>query len=355
MAVNLPVAAFGERDWERDIEADPVRIGIIGAGWWTRTEALPAFEDCTYCRPTVVADISQDNVRKATAGTDRIGLESDAFRSGAEQDQYDAVYIATPNAVHPTDTAAAAALGKPILCEKPMAATIEGAERMVESVEAADVPLMVAYRVQTDPVTRRAKDLIQAGAIGDIIHVHGQMSDPLFEFIADPEQWRLDPEVSGGGTMSDIAVYPLNTTRFVLEADPEAVHASVESEHEAFADVDEHAAFLIEFPGATTAVCSVSHNAHQSSYLTFHGSAGRLTLENPFFPWDPRRLRLEAAGLTTTFEPDPVNQLVEEFDYFGNCIQRGVDPYPDGRHGLVDVKTVQALYASADRGERQRC
>jgi xylose dehydrogenase (NAD/NADP) len=354
MSLAQHLRSFTERDWEEDVGGDPVRFAMIGLGWWTRDEAIPAVEKGEFCETTVVVSGSKEKAERVAAGTDTVetGITYDEFHEGVAADRYDAVYICTPNATHLEYVETAADLGKAVLCEKPMEATAERARRLVEAADAADVPLMIAYRMQTEPAVRRARDMVEDGLIGDPIHVHGHMADDLLEFIPDPDQWRLTPELSGGTTMNDIGIYPLNTTRFVLGMDPVAAYATQESVHDAFEGVDEHVAFQLEFPDAVTAVCTASHNAHGSSHLRFVGSEGEISVEPIFFPWDDREMSVSCGGVDAEFEFEQVNQMTEEFDYFANCLQRGIDPHPDGEHGLVDVRTIEALYESAETGRR---
>jgi xylose dehydrogenase (NAD/NADP) len=345
---------FTRRDWEVRTDEPPVRFAMVGLGWWTREEAMPAVESADFCETTVVVSGDPEKAERVAAGTATVeaAVTYEEFHAGVAADAYDAVYVCTPNATHPEHVAAAADLDRAVLCEKPMAATSDGAERMVEVCADRGVPLAIAYRMQTEPAVRRARDLVADGAVGEPIHVHGHMADHLLEFVPDPDQWRLDPSLSGGTTMNDIGIYPLNTARFLLEADPVAVYATTASVTEAFADVDEHVAFQVEFPGSVTAVCTASHNAHRSSYLEVVGSAGRIRIEPAFFPWDDRELVVEAGGVRGEFGFEQVDQMTEEFDHFANRLQRGVDPRPDGRHGLVDIEALEALYESAETGRR---
>jgi xylose dehydrogenase (NAD/NADP) len=84
------------------------------------------------------------------------------------------------------------------------------------------------------------------------------------------------------------------------------------------------------------------------------GTAGRLTLDPVFHPWDPRRLTLERGGeagcASVTVEPDEVDQMREEFDYFAHRVLTGRAPAPDGRHALADVRAVAGVYDSAAAG-----
>jgi xylose dehydrogenase (NAD/NADP) len=210
---------------------------------------------------------------------------------------------------------------------------------------------MIAYRMQTEPGVRRARELLADGAVGDPIHVHGHMSDDLLGFIADPDQWRLTPELSGGATVNDIGIYPLNTTRFLLDADPVAVQGATAWKHDAFAGQDEHATFQVTFPGATAA-CTVTHNAVEASHLRVLGDEGELVIEPLFFPWSDVEVRLERGEASATVEVPQRDQMTEEFDYFADCLLDGREPHPDGEHGLVDIKAIEAIYESAETGER---
>jgi xylose dehydrogenase (NAD/NADP) len=210
---------------------------------------------------------------------------------------------------------------------------------------------MVAYRMQTEPTVRLARALVREGWVGEPVQAHGSDSFRLLDANPDPDQWRLDAALSGGCALADLGVYPLNTLRFVLDADPVRVSGTTRSEQEAFADVDEHVSFTCEFPTAT-AVCTASHNAYAGGHLRVLGTEGRLTLDPAFHPWDPRTLTLEreAGRASVTVAPGEVDQMREEFDYFAHHVLTGRTPAPDGRHGLVDVRAVAGVYDSAAAG-----
>ncbi|MFC7165963.1 D-xylose 1-dehydrogenase Gfo6 [Halospeciosus flavus] len=345
--------SFAVRDWEEPTDAEPIRFAMVGLGWWTREQAIPAVEDADYAVTSALVTSSPEKAADLADEVDTVEatLTYEEFLNGEATDAYDAVYICTPNAVHREQAVAAAEHGKPVLCEKPLAADVEDAEAIVDAFEEADVPLMTAYRVQTGSTARRARDLVRGGAIGDVVAVNGHMSDTMVEF-TDPDSWRLNPDLSGGTTINDIGVYPLNTMRFVLDTDPRAVQATATSTGGFFEGVDEHAAFHVEFSDSLLAACTVSHSATGASSLRFVGTEGELTLEGVFFPDTDTVLRLTRDGVTGEFRPETANQMREEFDYFANHLQRGEPVEPDGEDGLVDMHVVEALYVSAETGER---
>lgn len=346
---------FTARDWETlDSETEPLRIAMVGLGWWVKAEAMPAVEESDFCETTVVVSRDQETAEEYAEDEGLVaGISAEQFHDGVATDEYDAVYVCTPNATHLPYVESAAQHGKAVLCEKPMEASVERAQRMVEVAADAEITLMVAYRMQTEPAVRRLRDLIADGLLGKPRQIHGHMSQPLLEEIPNPEQWRLDPDLAGpGATVTDIGVYPLNTARFILEADPIAVQASLHSESDEFDDVpDEHAAFTMEFADGVTASCTASQNASRKSFLTVVGTEGSARLDPAFFPVMSRELEVSREGTTIRTTFDQQNQMTEEFDYFADCIKGDRRPIPDGEHGLFDMRVIESVYEAAD-GER---
>jgi predicted dehydrogenase len=340
---------FTDRDWQH-VEAGTVRIAMVGLGWWTLEKAIPAVERSDLCETTVLVSGDAERATAAADANDTVkkGLTYEGFHDGEAREEYDAVYIATPNAVHLEYAKTAADFEKAILCEKPMEATVERAEKLVEACES--VPLMVAYRMHTEPAVRRARELVREGFIGDPVAIHGGMTQRLLEMNPDTDQWRLDPDLAGyGASVMDVGIYPLNTARFVLDSDPQSVQASMDSSHEAFADVpDERASFRVDFPDNVTAVCTASQNAASSSYLRVTGTEGELELDPVFFPEEPRKLRVRRGDIDATLDFDQRSQMTEEFDYFADRVLSDTPVHPDGEHGLTDMRALEAIYEAAE-------
>ena len=345
---------FARRDWETldpDAVTDPVRVAVVGLGWFAREWALPGIDRSAYTEATVVTDVDADAVEAVAAERGLTGVTPDEFRSGAVADEYDAVYVATPNATHLEYVEAAAAQGKAVLCEKPLESTVDRARRLAAACDEAGVPLMVGYRMQTDPAVRRLRDLVDAGVAGDVVGVHATMTQTMLgELGSDTDQWRLDPALSGGCAVMDLGVYPLNTTRFALGEDPVRVSGRTRSEHEAFAAVDEHATFRLEFPGDVDALCTVSQNAQHASRLEVTGTDARLILDPAFYEREDRGFAVVRDGTRVDVEFEQVHQTEAEFAYFGHQLLAGEPFHPDGEHALTDMRALAGIYESAESG-----
>ncbi|MFB6131759.1 MAG: D-xylose 1-dehydrogenase Gfo6 [Salinigranum sp.] len=347
---------YADRDWQA-VEDGTVRFAMVGLGWWTRDRAIPAVADSDLCETTVLVSGSTEKGDRVASDvpTAEATLTYDEFHDGAAADEYDAVYLCTPNALHLEYARTAANLGKAVLCEKPMEANVERAERLAAVCEEAGVTLMVAYRMQTDPAVRTMRHLVREGFVGRPVQVNGHMFQPLLEMIPDPDQWRLDPEYAGYGTsVMDLGIYPINTARFVLDADPVAAQARMRSEGEAFADVpDEWAAFTVEYDTGVYGSFAASQHGYESGRFEVLGTEGRVTLDSAFFNGADRTLTLDRAGVESAVTVPQVDQMREEFDYFADRVLAGERPHPDGRHGVVDVRTLAAVYEAGQSGERE--
>ncbi|APX97154.1 D-xylose 1-dehydrogenase Gfo6 [Natronorubrum daqingense] len=343
---------FTRRDWETESPDGTVRMAVVGIGGFARERALPGIAESTYCETTTLVTGSPDRTRAVAERFDiPYVVDYDGFLAGDHADSYDAVYIATPNATHGTYASAAASRGLHVICEKPLETSLEDAQGIVDACRDAGVTLMTAYRLQTEPTVRRTRELVRNGVLGDIVQVHGAFSHPLLD-TASPDSWRLDPDLAGGGALVDLGIYPLNTTRFILETDPTGIYATTHSSGEPFERVDEHVAFQLEFDTGATASCTASFDAHASSRLEIVGTEGMISIASPFGGVVPQDMVVESGDLRMEYTGVPVDEVREEFDYFGYCVLTGTDPEPDGEDGLADIRAIEAAYESADTGRR---
>ncbi|MDL5361517.1 D-xylose 1-dehydrogenase Gfo6 [Halalkalicoccus sp. NIPERK01] len=351
MRVSPYFEAFTRRDWQT-IEEGTVRLAVIGLGAFARNRALPAIRDGDFCETTVLVSGSPEKASDLAAefGVERV-VDYEGFHAGEAAGKYDAVYVATPPAYHPEYAERAAELDKHVLCEKPLAADLASAEHMVETCTDAGVVLMTAYRLRTEPAIRRIREMVREGVIGDPVQIHGGFSTRLLDH-AGSDSWRLDPDVAGGGALIDLGIYPLNTTRFLLDADPIAVSAEAASSGPPFDRVEEHVAFRLTFPGGTTASCTASFGAHPDSRLRVIGTEGQLLVRSPFGGDVSQELVAERGEVHVSYAGPAVDEVLEEFDYFAHCVLADADCEADGEDGLADQRVIEAAYEAAETGDR---
>jgi len=346
-------STFEERDWARDVTGEPVRFAVIGLGWFGPDVAIPAIAESDYCETTVCVSGDKAKAERVAEENDaEHGLTYDEYADGEAVDAYDAVYIVTPNALHLPHVETAAEYDKDVLCEKPLEATAERAKQIVEICEEAGVDLMTAYRMHTTRSVRYVRDLVADGVIGDPVHTRGAFSYNLVAAGESMDQWRLDPDLAGGGPLMDLGVYPLNTSRFVLDADPTAVHASTVEGPPGFDGLEEYCAFTMEFGDGPVASCDTGYQVAGDNYFEVGGTHGRIRIDGPYNVDADRKITVRAEGEEVVAEPDEPSEMVEEFDYFATALLSDMEIGPDGEHGAFDVEITEAIYESAETGER---
>lgn len=349
MSIEAYIESFERRDWQTATEGT-VRFAVIGLGWWTVDETIPAIDESELCTTTVAVSGSKEKAQRVAGEVETIthGITYDEFHDGAASDAYDAVYVCSPNALHLPYVETAAELGKAVFCEKPMEASVERAEGMRAAAEDSDIPLLIGYRMHTEPAVRRARELIREGAIGQPVQALGNNSQSLLAINDDPDQWRLNPDLAGpGASVTDIGIYPLNTARFLLDADPVAAQALMNSGHEAFAAVpDERAAFTLSMDDGTLVACTTSQNAQSSTSLRIVGTEGEIHLE-PAFHMETE-LRLTRGETTVELSTPQVDQMTEIITYFADRVLSEESIGPDAEHGLVDMRVIEAIYEAAE-------
>jgi predicted dehydrogenase len=200
--------------------AKPLNVGMIGYGFMGRAHSnayrkVNHFFDLDY-RPVLKAACAR-SADKIKPFADKWGYESTEtdWRRLIDRKDIDVIDICTPNNTHYEIATAAAAAGKMILCEKPLAMNGPEAKKMVDAVEKAKVPNMVWYNYRRVPAVTLAKQLIDSGKLGKIFHYRAQF---LQDWTINPELpqggtalWRLDVAAAGSGVSGDLLAHCIDT------------------------------------------------------------------------------------------------------------------------------------------------
>ena len=192
-----------------------VRWGVLGVGNVCEVKSAPAMNIVPHSK--LVAVMRRDEAKvKDYAERHRVPKWYTSAHDLVNDQEVNAIYIATPPNSHLELTRLAATAGKPVYVEKPMARNHAECLEMINICEKAGVPLFVAYYRRALPHFLKIKQLLEEGAIGEIRTVHinlKQMVDP--EIIAKMEyNWRVHPEISGGGYFFDLASHQLDLLDF---------------------------------------------------------------------------------------------------------------------------------------------
>ena len=325
-------------------------FAVVGLGVISRDAVLPAFSHCKHAK--LVALVSRD-ARKAAQWRTKFRAaysygvnEYDACLANPE---ISAVYIATPQGLHEEFTVRAAAAGKHVLCEKPLAATIAQSSRMVEDCRKHGVLLMTAYRKYFEPASLFVKELLRKKPLGRLDMMHTTFSE-LFRPGAS-QDWLLDPALSGGGPLTDLGVYCVNTTRWFADEDPSEVTAqSWSDDTKIFQNVEQGISFQLKVPSGLRVQGSSTYSAILSSFVFIQGAKGWISL-SPAFPFDEVRVVSGRIG-DQLFQRrfGPLDEFALELDAFATAIREKKPVEPDGQQGHRDVIIIQSIYEAAKTG-----
>lgn len=278
-----------------------VRWGILSTANIGMAHVIPAIQRAGNCE--VVAIASRHPDRAATAAA-RLGIPASygTYEDLLGAGDIDAVYIPLPNNLHAEWTIKAAATGKHVLCEKPLALTTAQAEEMARACRAAGVKLAEAFMYRHHPSWVETRRLIREGAIGDLQAVQSWFG----YFNDDPNNIRNRME-NGGGALMDVGCYNINLSRMLFEAEPERVQAAVR--RDPVMGIDTLTSALLEFPGGGQATFTCSTRTEDDQRVHIVGTAGRIEIAIPFnIPPDRDAKVFLTAGENPP--PDPATQTL---------------------------------------------
>jgi len=329
------------------------RIGycIVGLGRISMQHFMPAVKMSSKSRVTALVSGHRDKAERMAA---EYGIPIGSIYNYENYDEIaknpaiDAVYVALPNSMHAEYTIRAAKAGKHVLCEKPMATSVEDSQAMVEACEIAGKKLMIAYRCQYEPANLRAVQLIREGKLGSI-----QSIESAFGFPIAPNEWRLDKKLAGGGPLMDVGIYCLNASRYLTGEEPAEVTgvSSVVDKDGRFAQVEETLSWTMKFPGGALASCACTYGSPMTGYFRVRGARGTITME-PAFNYDKLHLSALFEGEQpldlAPDDPDPMHFL-READHMADCILQNKQAKTPGQEGFRDMELMARIYRSCEK------
>ena len=266
-----------------------------------------------------------------------------SYSAVAADPRTEAVYVCTPHHLHREHVELAAAAGKHVLLEKPIARSREEANAIIRSARQAGVTLMVAENYRYLPAARKCKELVDAGAIGTVRLAQLQEEAPY-----RPGGWRSRLELSGGGVLIDGGIHKVHFLRYLL-GEPAQVYAAELTPGLPGHEGEDGVVMTLRWPSG--AVGLINH-AWTGSYratpnwAAVSGSGGRV-----YFEVDADRLHLEQADREATPElPHDPGGLLAMVREFTASIRENREPETPGEEGLKDLSVVLNAYASMRSG-----
>ena len=279
----------------------PLGWGVIGCGDVVEHKSGPSIVAAERSRMTVA--MRRDGAAaRDFARRHGVGAWTDDAGAVLDGDHVDVVYVATPPSTHLQYVRAAAAAGKHVLVEKPMALTAAEARQMVEACADARVQLFVAYYRRFQPHVLRMKELLAAGAVGRPAHGGADIAvgDVARRIAVGARGWRSDPAVAGGGWFVDMASHRIDLLAWLLG--PVADATGVAARYHADLLVEQSAVAALRMQsGALCCVSADFHSGRDADRFAIHGERGTLTAD----PLDGHVVTLSTGAATKEFVCTP--------------------------------------------------
>jgi predicted dehydrogenase len=323
--------------------ARPLNWGVLGAARIAR-KVVPAMRQAG----TVVAAVGAGTRARAEAFARELSIPRaiEGYQEVIDCPEVDAVYIALTNDQHCRWALACARAGKPCLCEKPMALSVEEARQLREAFSEAGARLVEAFMWRHHPQTPWILHQLREGEIGDLLRIHAEFSFNLDR--PDDYRWR---DEHGGGSLWDIGVYCVNAMRLFFGEEPHAASVCLTPAPGA-RQADATAVGWLDFGHGRVGTFQSSFVSDWRQMLTLTGTHGIIEVERPFIgvldqPTRCRRVTAKDAH-EETFPPD--NAYARMVDHFRRAVHDASFALMPAEDGVAQAVVMASLAASGLHG-----
>ncbi len=325
----------------KPILASPLRWGLISTARINRALIKPLRASA---RNELVA-VASRSIEKAQD----YSVEWDIPKAyGSYQDMLDdpgidVVYNSLPNNLHAEWSIRALQAGKHVLCEKPLATTLEEVDAMRTAAQRSGLNLTEAFMYRHHPQTIKVKELLNSGILGKVHLIKGE-----FTFnIGDEGDVRLKPEL-GGGSIWDIGCYPISYTRYILDAEPEEVFGWQVTGN---SGVDEVFAGQLRFAGDIFVQFDSGFRSPYRSRIEIVGSEATMVIPHPFNPGLDVEVLIWRGEEYKAIEMPEQELYLGEVEDIADAILQGTSPRINLEESRGNVEVILALLQSAKSGK----
>ncbi|MEP3047105.1 MAG: Gfo/Idh/MocA family oxidoreductase [Roseibium sp.] len=323
-----------------------MRWALIGASRIASSYMIEAFR--AQNGSEVLCVLSSDlNRGRVFAGANGIATCTTDLAELLSDDSVDAVYISTTNEKHHTQALAAIAAGKHVLCEKPLAMTLDHAVEMVRAAKEKGVVFATNHHLRNAGSHLAIKGLITSGRIGKVLSVR------VFHAVNLPEHlrgWRINDAAAGGGVIPDITVHDADTVRFLLDEDPMDIVAKAGTSGMG-EGVEDSVMSVWSMPSG---VMVQSHESFTHAYsgtgIEFHGTEGSIFARNVMTQEPVGSIRLVTAQGEEDVQYDKHNLYNRSLGLFLKAVKGSGKPSADGVDGIKSLAVALAVREAAQSG-----
>ncbi len=322
-----------------------IKWGVIGCGGVVRNVMGRALVEAKGSEFAAVMDVDAARARTTAErfGVNKVYGKLDDLL-GDEEIQ--AVYVATPVHLHKDVTLQAAQAGKHVLCEKPMALDEDECQSMIEGCRECGVKLMVGFMMRFHVCHRKAKAMIESGALGKLIYLRAQQ---CYRYPPTPGAWRQQQRYSGGGSITDAGSHCIDLIRFLVGEEVRKVAAftgNLAFDYE----VEDTATLLMQFASGVQGIVDACYSTPDGSTedrLEVYGTKGSLVTRHTVTSTPAGEMDIHLNGKSEAFRYEPVDLYIQQVEEFMRCIAEDREPAVTGEDGLRTQQIMSAAYTSA--------
>jgi predicted dehydrogenase len=326
-----------------------VRWGVLGVANIAVKKVIPAMHFCELAEITAIASRDLGKAQQAAESL-RLPKAYGSYEELLADPDIDAIYNPLPNHLHVPWSIKAAEAGKHVLCEKPIALSVEETRTLIETRDRTGVKIGEAFMVRTHPQWLRAREIVRSGEIGELRAIVSTFS----YFNVDKTNVRNMADI-GGGALLDVGCYPITMSRFLFEREPSRVTGIIDRDPEM--KTDRLTSALLDFaPGQAAFICSTQLVPFQR--MQVFGTKGRVELEIPYnIPPDrPSRIFVDdgsqLAGRSARLEQFPTaDQYTIQGDEFSRAILENSEVPVPLENALANMRVIEAIFRSGVTGE----
>jgi len=340
-----------------------VRVALIGIGGWAGVIA----NGIKRSEKVELVTCFTRTPEKRKAFSQKYGCDQEkSYEDVLKRNDIDGVFLTTPNAIHAEHAVLAAQHEKHVFVEKPIANTIDHGKKIMEACQEAGKVLMVGHDIRRLAGNRKAKELIDGGAIGNPIMVESNFSHDLgFQLTPEKFRWRGDDSGCPAGALMTMGIHHADTISYFFG--PIETAFSYFNKLYIPADVEDVSVTIFQFESGILGYLGSNYASPKSHWIYVYGTEANLScrVTLPEVPFEEylniwpvvdqyTRLLLYEKGKD---EPKDIpltagDPILEEIDEFAGCIQTGAQPETDAKGALTALALIRASIESARTGKQ---
>lgn len=331
-------------------------VGVIGGGSIARHRHLPEFSDNPQSFIAAVCD--KDGSRAQELGNAYGAKAYTDYKELISDRNVNVVVVCATNTTHAQMTIEALRAGKHVLCEKPMAASVEEAKEMIKAAEETKNMLFVAHNQRFAPAHMKAKEILKGGQLGKVITFRAVFGHPGCEFwaIDKGKTWFFNKSITRFGCLGDLGIHKIDLLRWMMEDEFSEVTAVTEtlskrnSDGEMI-DVEDNVSMILKTRKGATGdiVLSWTYQKEDNSTTLYCENGVMSIYGSPEYQIEVFRNDGSSDHYKVGEIPSNIKQVKSGVvDEFVDCLAGGREPSVSGYDGLASLKVVFAAYESSE-------